>query len=70
MILIDARGLEPPQPFELVMEALCTLKPGDTVRLVLEREPHPLFRVLDRNGYRYRMRRGEDGSYEIDITSG
>jgi uncharacterized protein (DUF2249 family) len=70
MILIDARGLEPPQPFELVMEALCTLQPGDTVRLVLEREPHPLFRVLERNGYRYDMRRGDDGSYQIDISAG
>jgi len=69
MIHIDARGLEPPRPFELVMEALCSLQPGDTVRLVLEREPHPLFRVLDRNGYRYEMRRGDDGSYQIDITA-
>ena len=70
MILIDARGLEPPQPFELVMEALCTLAPGDSVRLVIEREPHPLFRVLDRNGYRYEVRRGDDAIYEIDITAG
>ncbi len=69
MIVIDARGLEPPRPFELVMEALCELEPGDSIRLILEREPHPLFRVLDRNGYRYRVAPGENGSYEIDITS-
>jgi uncharacterized protein (DUF2249 family) len=70
MILIDARGLEPPRPFELVMEALCTLSPGDSVRLVIEREPYPLFRVLDRNGYRYEVRRGDDATYQIDITPG
>jgi uncharacterized protein (DUF2249 family) len=70
MILIDARGLEPPRPFELVMEALCTLAPGDSVRLVIEREPYPLFRVLDRNGYRYAVRRGDDATYQIDITPG
>ena len=69
MILIDARGLEPPRPFELVMDALCTLQPGDSLRLILEREPHPLFRVLDRNGYRYQVRRSDTGSYEIDITA-
>jgi len=68
MIVIDARGLEPPRPFELVMDALCELQPGDSVRLILERVPYPLFRVLDRNGYRYEMRAGADGVYEIDIT--
>jgi uncharacterized protein (DUF2249 family) len=71
MIVIDARGLEPPRPFELVMEALCELKAGDSVRLILEREPFPLFRVLDRNGYRYKVNRSEDGTtFEIDITPG
>ena len=69
MIVIDARGLEPPRPFELVMEALCTLQPGDGVRLILEREPHPLFRVLERNGYRYSVQPGAGGSFEIDITA-
>jgi uncharacterized protein (DUF2249 family) len=67
MIVIDARGLEPPRPFELVMEALCELQPGDGIRLILDREPVPLFRVLDRNGYRYQVRKA-DGAYEIDIT--
>jgi uncharacterized protein (DUF2249 family) len=67
--VIDARGLEPPRPFELVMEALCDLAPGESLRLLLEREPHPLFRVLDRNGYRYRVQRLDTGTYEIDISA-
>jgi uncharacterized protein (DUF2249 family) len=70
MIVIDARGLEPPRPFELVMDALCELQPGDSLRLILEREPHPLYRVLTRNGYRYQVRLDDSGSYEIDITAG
>jgi uncharacterized protein (DUF2249 family) len=68
MIVIDARGLEPPRPFELVMEALCELQPGDSIRLILEREPFPLFRVLDRNGYRYQVRR-VGTTFEIDISA-
>jgi uncharacterized protein (DUF2249 family) len=68
VIVIDARGLEPPRPFELVMEALCELQPGDSIKLILDRVPYPLFRVLDRNGYRYQVAPGEPGSYEIDIT--
>ena len=51
---IDARDLEPPEPFERVMEALCELKPGDDVLLILTREPFPLYRVLERNGYAWK----------------
>ena len=39
MIVIDARGWEPPRPFQAVMETLCDLKPGEKVRLIVEREP-------------------------------
>ncbi len=67
MIVIDARGWEPPRPFETVLEALCDLKPGDKVRLVLEREPFPLYRVLERNGYVYYTTAHADGRIEIDI---
>jgi TusA-related sulfurtransferase len=67
MIVIDARGLEPPQPFERVMEALCDLPRGESIRLILEREPFPLYRVLDRNGYAHRTASYDDGRYEIDI---
>jgi uncharacterized protein (DUF2249 family) len=65
--VIDARGLPPPQPFEQVMEALCTLAPGDSIRLILEREPFPLYRVLERNGYRHHTQCCDDGRFEIDI---
>ena len=67
MIVIDARGWEPPKPFEQVMEALCDMPPGETVRLILEREPHPLYRVLERNGYAHRTMSHDDGRFEIDI---
>ena len=66
MIVIDARGWEPPRPFQAVMETLCDLKPGEKVRLIVEREPLPLYRVLERNGYAY-FPSAQQGYFEIDI---
>jgi tRNA 2-thiouridine synthesizing protein A len=67
MIIIDARDLEPPEPFERVMEALSDLEPGDRIKLILNREPHPLYRVLERNGYAYEPAWFDDGRCEILI---
>ena len=69
MIVIDARGWEPPRPFEATMEALSDLKPGGRVRLIVDREPLPLYRVLNRSGYAYFTSAQADGSFEIDIGS-
>jgi uncharacterized protein (DUF2249 family) len=66
-IVIDARDLEPPEPFERVMEALCDLQPGDDVVLILTREPFPLYRVLERNGYAWEATGFDDGRFEIRI---
>lgn len=55
MILIDARGLEPPEPFERVVEALSRLGAGEEVLMILDREPRPLYRFLESNGYSYQV---------------
>jgi uncharacterized protein (DUF2249 family) len=67
VIRIDARGLEPPEPFERVMEALCELEPGGEILLILNREPVPLYRVLERNGYVWNATWFDDGRCEILI---
>jgi TusA-related sulfurtransferase len=67
MIRIDARGLEPPGPFERVMEALSELEPGGEVLLILNREPFPLYHVLERNGYAWKTASFDDGRFEILI---
>ena len=41
---VDARFMEPPQPFVATMEMLDTLQPGEEMLLLLFREPHPLYR--------------------------
>lgn len=69
MITIDARGWEPPRPFETVMEALCDLKVGEKLRLIVEREPLPLYRMLERNDYAYFATVQPDGCFEVLIST-
>jgi uncharacterized protein (DUF2249 family) len=65
--VIDARGLEPPEPFVLTMEALDTIGPDEKLLLILTREPHPLFRALQINGFSHRAERTAAGDVEILI---
>jgi TusA-related sulfurtransferase len=66
-ILIDARDLEPPEPLEKVLQALALLRPGQSIRLLLPREPFPLYPILDARGYGYVTLTEADGSYVILI---
>ena len=67
MPVVDARGLEPPEPFERAMEALANLESGQQFTLLLDRMPHPLLRILDRDGYRHAEALRDDGAVEIRI---
>jgi len=66
--VVDARFLEPPEPFVLTMEMLDTLQPGEQMLLLLYREPHPLYRVLAQNGHTCATELQADGTFEILIT--
>lgn len=66
--VLDARYLEPPEPFVKTMDMLATLPPGQSMLLLLFREPHPLYRVLQQDGYRYRSQLQDDGTFEILIS--
>lgn len=65
--VLDARFLEPPEPFVRTMEALDTLPQGEKLLLLLYREPHPLYRVLKQNAYLYESEMVADGTCEILI---
>lgn len=65
--VVDARYLEPPEPFVQTMDALDTLPEGEKLLLLLFREPHPLYKVLRLNGYAYSTELQADGCYEILI---
>jgi uncharacterized protein (DUF2249 family) len=65
--LLDARDLEPPEPLELTLAALDELQPDQRLRLLLPREPYPLYGILDRNGYQHETERHPDGYFAILI---
>lgn len=67
---IDARYLEPPEPFVRAMEAIDTLAPGETLRLLIFREPFPLYKVLDEHGFSRKTEIEADGTYVITIRKG
>ena len=64
---IDVCGLEPPEPLERVLEALGRLQPGQRLRVLIPREPFPLYRILERNGYAHETKSREDFLYEVVI---
>ncbi len=66
MRALDVRGLEPPEPFMRIMKAL-TQSPDQPLRVLIHREPFPLYDVLAEQGFGHRARALEDGSFEIVI---
>ena len=65
---VDARYLEPPEPFVQTMDMLARLPPGQTMTLLLFREPHPLYRALAAQGCQWQTTLQADGTFEILIT--
>lgn len=65
--IIDGRGLEPPEPFVLTMDALDAMDPSHKLLLILTREPFPLYRALQNQGYAYQSEITMQGTVEILI---
>jgi uncharacterized protein (DUF2249 family) len=65
--VLDARFMEPPEPFVRTLDMLKTLPAGERMLLQLYREPHPLYRILQQDGYRYETELLDDGTFEILI---
>jgi uncharacterized protein (DUF2249 family) len=67
IVFLDVCGLEPPEPLERVLDALSALEPGKKLRMLIDREPFPLYRILANNGYQHRTEARPDFRYEILI---
>jgi len=65
--IIDGRSMEPTEPFVQTMEALETITPGQKILLIVGREPIPLYRALELNGFSWQTERLPDGSVEVLI---
>lgn len=66
-LTLDVCGLEPPEPLERVLEAISRLAPGQRLCLLIDREPHPLYRILENNGFAYQTHSRPDFLYDILI---
>lgn len=66
-LVVDARGLAPPEPMERALKALSELQRDQRLRFMIHREPMPLYRILQNNGYQWRTRVLDDGTFEITI---
>jgi uncharacterized protein (DUF2249 family) len=66
-LTLDVRGMQPPEPIERVLETVADFAEGDTLRLVIDCMPTPLFRILERAGYGHHEEPGSESLYEITI---
>jgi uncharacterized protein (DUF2249 family) len=66
-IYLDVCGLQAPEPMERVLEALSNMPPGDRLHMLIDREPRPLYRILDNNGFLHQTTEKPDYLYEVLI---
>ncbi|WP_025917511.1 DUF2249 domain-containing protein [Herminiimonas sp. CN] len=66
-IELNVCGLEPPEPMERVLDALSHMGPDQRLRMLIDREPRPLYRILYNNGFAYETHSRPDYLYEILI---
>ncbi|RTZ47645.1 DUF2249 domain-containing protein [Candidimonas sp. SYP-B2681] len=66
-VIIDTTGLPPPEPLERVLEALDRLQAHQRLRMLVDREPRPLYSILDNNHFRHETSTTADYRYEVLI---
>jgi uncharacterized protein (DUF2249 family) len=69
-IMLDNRGLEPPQPMLRVLAALDASGPHDTIVALTDRMPLLLFDELNERGLSYTAEQQPDGAYRVTIAKG
>ncbi|WP_099157199.1 DUF2249 domain-containing protein [Virgibacillus ndiopensis] len=67
-MIIDNRGLEPPQPMMRTLKALDKMKNGESLAIINDRRPMFLYEELNERGYLHETEPQEDGSFKISIT--
>jgi uncharacterized protein (DUF2249 family) len=67
---LDGRDLDPPEPMVRTLEAVETLKPGQTLAALLPREPLFLFDALRTRAHPWRGGFEAGGAYRIVIRAG
>jgi len=65
--LLDVNLLEPPEPMGLILSAIDALAQGRYLRILIHREPFPLYDILIREGFSHSIRPGRDSAFELFI---
>ena len=66
-MLVDVRGLEPPEPMVRVLERLDALRPGQRLVVLHERRPMLLYPQLDERGFTHETDEPEPGLVRIVV---
>ena len=66
-VTLDARGLEPPQPLVVILEALARLPEGAEMRARTDRRPMHLYALLAQRGFTGTTEEQPDGSFVTTI---
>lgn len=66
-LLLDVRDLAPPEPLERVVAAIGSLAGGQYLRVRLQREPFPLYALLEESGFAWQTRSARDIPFELFI---
>lgn len=67
LVTLDARGLEPPQPLVVILEALERLPEDAEMRAHTDRRPMHLYALLEERGYTGESKEQHDGSFITTI---
>lgn len=65
---LDVRSLDITQRFSTIFAKLEDLPPGESLLLINDFEPVPLYAALDNRGYTYVSRQVSDVEWHIRIT--
>ena len=63
VVEVDARGLEPPQPMIVILEAVATLPEGAVLKARTDRRPMHLYGPLQERGFVGESEEQNDGSF-------
>jgi TusA-related sulfurtransferase len=66
-LTVDARGLEPPQPLVVILEAVARLPAGGELRAHTDRRPMHLYDQLKSRGFTGEAQEQHDGSFVTTI---
>ena len=67
VIVIDVHELQPPAPMEMALDALDKLSDGKYIKMIHRMQPFPLYKILDENGFRYKVTNSDVSAFDIYI---